>query len=98
MTGRYLLSPRAQSDLDAIWHYTEGRWGISQAETYTRQLWRHIEAIATQPPIGRACAEVRGGYYKYPSGSHVLFYRLSDGVVDIVRILHERMDYERHFS
>jgi plasmid stabilization system protein ParE len=29
----------------------------------------------------------------YPSGSHVLFYRqMADGGVDIVRILHERMD------
>jgi toxin ParE1/3/4 len=39
---------------------------------------------------------VRPDYRKYPSGSHVLFYRLTDDGIDVVRILHERMDYERH--
>jgi len=29
-------------------------------------------------------------------GSHVVFYRLIDKHIDIVRILHQRMDFERH--
>jgi toxin ParE1/3/4 len=29
-------------------------------------------------------------------GAHVLFYRLIADGIDIVRILHERMDYHRH--
>jgi len=94
--GRYVLSPRAQSDLESIWNDTESRWGIEQAERYTRQLWKHIEILAEQPTLGRACPEIRAGYYKYPSGSHVLFYRLISGGIDVVRILHGRMDYERH--
>jgi toxin ParE1/3/4 len=96
MTGRYTLSPRAQGDLDEIWTYTVNRWGTEQAEFYIRQIGRNIETVAAQPVIGRACPEVRAGYYKYPSGSHVLFYRLMDGGIDIVRILHERMDFGRH--
>jgi toxin ParE1/3/4 len=55
MTGRYVLSPRAQLDLDEIWSYTESRWGIDQAEIYTRQLWQHVKIIAAQPTRGRAC-------------------------------------------
>jgi toxin ParE1/3/4 len=39
---------------------------------------------------------VRRGYRQYPSGSHVLFYRFTADGIDVVRILHERMDYERH--
>jgi toxin ParE1/3/4 len=96
MTGRYILSPRAQIDLDKIWDRTVERWGVDQAEFYTRQLWQHIMAAAAQPTIGRACPEVRAGYYKYRSGSHFLFYRLIDGGIDVVRILHERMDFGRH--
>ena len=65
--GRFVLSPRAQTDLDDIWNYTAGRWGLDQAETYTRQLWDHI-----------------------------LFYRLVAEGIDVVRILHERMDYDDH--
>ena len=98
MTGRRTLSPRAQEDLDDIWDYTAKRWGVDQAEFYTRQIGRHVEAVAAQPMMGRACSDVRAGYYKYPSGSHVLFYRLVGDDVDIVRILHERMDFERHMT
>jgi toxin ParE1/3/4 len=96
MKGRYVLSPRAQSDLNQIWNYTEGRWGIDQAEKYIRQLWRHIETIAAQPTSGRDCPEVRAGYHKYRAGSHFLFYRVTGDGVDVVRILHERMDFERY--
>jgi toxin ParE1/3/4 len=46
--------------------------------------------------LGRACPEVRAGYYKIPSGSHLLFYRLVEGGIDVVRILHESMDHGRH--
>jgi plasmid stabilization system protein ParE len=34
--------------------------------------------------------------YEHPVGSHVLFYRLTDDGIDVVRILHNRMDFERH--
>jgi toxin ParE1/3/4 len=96
MSGRYVLSPRAQVDLDQIWDYTAERWGFEQAESYIRRLWEDIKAVATRPAIGRACPEVRAGYYKYRSGSHFLFYRSVDNGVDIVRILHERMDFAGH--
>ncbi|WP_158804935.1 type II toxin-antitoxin system RelE/ParE family toxin [Acidisoma sp. L85] len=75
---------------------TKSRWGIEQTETYIRQLSQHIELIAARPAIGRACPEVRPGYHRFPSGTHLLFYRVIDDVVDIVRILHERMDFQRH--
>ena len=97
MSGRCALSPRARRDLDEIWDYTAGRWGTDQAEAYTRQLWRDMTAVAAYPGLGRACPEVRAGYFRYRSGSHVLFYReIADGV-DVVRILHTRMDVERQF-
>jgi len=96
MTQRYVLSPRAQSDLDEIWHYTESRWGIGQAETYIRQLARDIKAIAAKPTLARACPEVRHEYYKFKSGSHLIFLRRNKDDIEIIRILHERMDFEQH--
>lgn len=96
MTRRCLLSPKAQADLDVIWENTVKRWGLDQAEVYTRQLWRDMQSIAMQPTIARSCSEVREGYYKYRSGSHVIFFRRMDDGIDVVRILHERMDFERH--
>jgi toxin ParE1/3/4 len=96
MTGRFVLSPRAQADLNEIWGYTEDRWGVAQAETYTRALWQRIETVAAQPSMGEDCSDIRTGYRKISCGSHVLFYRLTADGIDVVRILHERMDFERH--
>jgi toxin ParE1/3/4 len=96
MIGRYVLSPRAQADLDEIWDYPERRWGGSQATAYVRQLQQDIEKVAEQPGLGRACPEIRAGYFRYASGSHVLFYRLKAHRINVVRILHERMDFTRH--
>lgn len=48
--------------------------------------------------MGQDCSDIRDGYWKILSGSHVLFYCLIDDGIDVVRILHERMDFERHIS
>jgi toxin ParE1/3/4 len=96
MKGRFVLTPRARADIDEIWDYTAERWGLEQAETYLRELRKNIQAVADAPSLGRECEEVRAGYRQYPSGSHVLFYRLTGNSIEIVRILHERMDSERH--
>ena len=94
--SRFTLSPRAQADLEEIWDYTEARWSRDQAEIYVRQIKTAIENLAADPSRGRACDDVRAGYRKYPVGSHVLFYRVRPDGVDIVRILHGRMDFERY--
>jgi len=93
---RYVLSPRAQSDLDEIWDYSAANWGDDQAESYARQIQAAIELVANDPRRGRPCDDIRPGYSKFAVGSHVLFYRRIETGVDVVRILHQRMDFDRH--
>jgi toxin ParE1/3/4 len=93
---RYVVSPRAQADIEDIWDYTAARWDISQAERYIRAIRATIETLADDPLLGRGCDEIREGYRKYPVGSHVVFYRMRDIGLDVVRILHQRMDFARH--
>jgi toxin ParE1/3/4 len=95
--SRYVLSPAARVDLEQIWDYTCQRWDVDQAEAYLRELQHAIERAASNPRIGRACDEIRPGYRKLAAGSHILYYRVTaEGVVDIVRVLHQRMDVDRH--
>ncbi len=96
MTAKFVLSPRARRDLDGIWDFTAGRWGEAKAEAYIRQIWKAVRTIAVDPRRGRPCDEVRAVYMKYHAGSHMLFYRKVGKSIDIVRILHERMDFEQH--
>lgn len=92
MSG-FLLSPAARTDLAEIWDYTADRWGVEQAERYIRELTNACQGLADKRLKGRAIDEIRAGYSKLSVGSHFLFYRLNDtGKVDIVRILHRRMD------
>jgi toxin ParE1/3/4 len=94
--SRYALTPRAQADLDDIWNYTVARWGADQAEKYLRQVADAMAYVAADPERGRACHEVRAGYRKYAVGAHVVFYRKAPLGVEVVRILHQRMDFHRH--
>jgi toxin ParE1/3/4 len=71
----YFLSPRARRDLAEIWNETAAKWSVQQAENYIRQIQASIERIAENPALSRACDEIRAGYRKYPSGSHVSFIR-----------------------
>lgn len=97
MSSRYLLSPAAQADFEQIWDYTHERWGVDQAEAYLRELHHAIDRATANRRIGRACDEIRPGYRKLAAGSHTVFYRLTaEGVVDVVRILHQGMDVDRH--
>ncbi len=95
----YFLRPKAVSDLDSIWEYTVGNWGEEQAEIYLRKIVRAFSDIATTPFLGRSAENIRRGYYRFIVGKHVVFYRKieSGSDVDIVRVLHQSMDFERHF-
>lgn len=96
---RYVLSPAAQADLEAIWDYTCERWSVDQAESYVRDIQRAVERIAHDPLIGRSCDEVRAGYRRHAVGSHTLYYRIvGDELIDVVRVLHKRMDVDRHLD
>ena len=97
---RYVLSPAAQADLEQIWDYTCLRWDGDQAEAYVRAIQRSVELVAANPLLGRPCDEVRVGYRRHTAGSHTLYYRLDPDadLVDVVRILHKRMDVEQHLD
>jgi toxin ParE1/3/4 len=92
----YRLTPAAQRDLSGIWDFTEQRWNAEQAEVYVNELRAAIERIAADPDRGHACDEIREGYRRYRIGSHLLFYTESEHSVDVVRILHQRIDPTRH--
>ncbi len=93
----YRLTPAARRDLSGIWDDTQERWDARQAEMYIDELRAAIERVAEQPERGRSCDEVRINYRRYSVGSHLIFYVEAESGIDVIRILHQRMDPERHF-
>ncbi|GMA28974.1 type II toxin-antitoxin system RelE/ParE family toxin [Arenivirga flava] len=92
----YRFSPAARADLASIWDFSEERWGAHQAERYVVELRAAIERIAEDPERGRACDDIRAGYRRYAIGSHLIFFIPTADGVDVIRILHQRMDPDRH--
>ena len=93
----FRISRKAVRDLVSIGRYTRKRWGEAQCAKYLGELNARFAALAEKPDSGRPCDDIRVGYRWYQHGRHVVFYRLGrDGVVEIIRVLHERMLPERH--
>jgi len=91
----FAITRKAQADLRAIATFTEERWGIEQRNAYIKQFDDTFHMLAASPSLGKNCSDIMPGYRKIPQGSHVIFYKDgSNGVVEIVRILHQSMDVE----
>lgn len=84
-------------DLLSIGRYTRKEWGKAQQIRYLTQLDCAFHDLADKPGLGRACDDIREDYFKYGVGKHVIFYRhTGKDQIEIVRILHDRMDIEQH--
>ena len=94
----YSLSPEAIKDLLTIRAQTQNKWGIQQAQKYIDALEKKCEKLARSPHIGQERPEIKPGYRSINEGKHVIFYRVGDSGIDILRILHGRMDIEHRMG
>lgn len=91
----FRLRAAAERDLINIGLESRARWGEAQMRRYLTELDRAFHTLAEMPGPGLPVDEVRPGYRRLRQGSHLIFYLPTEaGDVDIVRVLHERMDYE----
>jgi toxin ParE1/3/4 len=42
--------------------------------------------------------DIKAGYHSFPQGSHVIFCLIRGGGIDIIGVLHQRMDVLSHFD
>ncbi|MDZ7783574.1 MAG: type II toxin-antitoxin system RelE/ParE family toxin [Halioglobus sp.] len=97
--GTFSLTEAARADLKSIAAYTQRRWGKEQRRIYAKQFDDAFHMLADTPEAGIACDMIKVGYRKFPLGSHVIFYHpLSESEIEIVRILHKRMDLARQLE
>ncbi len=80
-----------------IGRYTENRWGKPQRNHYLKQLDDAFRLIVKNPDIGKDSSHVLPGYRSFQQGSHIIFYKTTSAI-EIIRVLHERMDVEKHFQ
>lgn len=96
----YKISNEAKSDIEKIWLYTLENWSFEQAERYFDLTMDEIEYIAENPNSGENFSNLRKGYLRTQIKSHFIFYKinLKQNEVEIIRILHQRMDIENRLD
>lgn len=90
------ISSKAARDLEHIWVHSVENWGEEQAERYTLQIKVAFDLLRANAGLARSAEDVRPGLRKFTVGSHVLYMRVGDTFLRVVRILHGRMDASRH--
>ena len=91
--GIFTLTKKAKADLKSIATYTQRKWGKEQRKIYARQFDEAFHLLLETPAAGNKCDFIKLGYRKFPVTSHIVFYhRVSQSEIEVVRILHKRMD------
>jgi len=94
----FVISKNAISDVEEIWLYTVEKWSIEQADRYYNLIFDEINYICKNINAGKSMEHVRKGYRASKVKSHFIFYRILNDKIEIIRILHERMDIENRLN
>jgi toxin ParE1/3/4 len=95
----YKISNQALIDLEQIWLYTFKNWSIEQADRYYNLLISEMEYVSQNQESGKSMNHIENGYRASKVKSHLIFYKTSsESEIEIIRILHERMDIENRLK
>ncbi|MCC5939885.1 MAG: type II toxin-antitoxin system RelE/ParE family toxin [Lunatimonas sp.] len=94
--ANYVLSVKADEDVDAIADYSLEKWGEKQTLVYIEELFNCLEKIASSPEIGRDASEFFTHLKRNNYKAHSIFYLRSESNIIIVRILGQQQDFHRH--
>lgn len=104
---RIRLGAAAEVDFANILKWTAENFGAQQSRVYRDTLVQAIGELANGPDVvgSKARDEIMQGLRtlhvarRGRRGSHLLMYRVTTPrMIEIVRILHDRMDFPRHIS
>lgn len=90
-----LFTPAAIGDLDRIWDYTARSWSPDQADAYVDEIHGACLGLTSGDHVSQP-SDIRQGYRKLRVSAHVIWFRERGDRIEIVRILHVRMDVDRH--
>lgn len=95
---RLEIAKAAEADLAEISRYTEERWGIAQKRRYLAAIKDCFFRLRRNPALGASRDDIRPGYRSISAARHVVFYREALDRIEIIRVLHARMDLNRRLT
>ena len=96
--GIYKVRKKADADLVNIYRHTIKEFGEQQAERYIQLLADSFKLLADSPKLGQECDFVSPGLLRFfPSETtHSVYFRKTGYGIDVVRVLHQTMDPDKH--
>jgi toxin ParE1/3/4 len=95
---RLVWSADARNDLAEIFAYLDARASRAVADRRLRDIDAAARRLGEWPLIGRPRSDLRGNLRSWAVPPHVLFYRVTDSTVEIVRVIDGRRDLDSIFS
>lgn len=96
---KVILRQEAIDDLNNIWDYTFEKWSENQADKYYATIKLACNGIGENPDVGKEYDGIGKNLLGLKSGKHIIFYQpLSEDKIEVIRILHERMDLKNRLS
>ncbi len=96
--GVYKLSRKAEIDLAEMYEFGIYKFELSQAQKYFFGMHEAFEVLAKNVNLGRDASEFIADLKRFSYKSHTIFYLQTTGGIFIVRVLSQRMDYERNLT
>ena len=93
---KILLSERAHIDLLRIYSFIADR-NPKAAENVLRRINEKFGQLSELPFIGRERSSLAPGLRSVVSGNHVIFYRVAEEAITILRVIDGRMDIDEEF-
>ena len=90
-----IIRPPAEADLEDIWFGTWEKWGPRQADKYLEQLRGTFALLGERPGLARPL-ENRPPFLRYTAGKHTVILLRNEEAIEIIRVLHGRMNTEDH--
>ena len=84
---KYRLSNEAKEDLIRIHHYGVEKFGVTQADKYFDSFFEYFDIIAQRPFSFESVDYIKNGYRRCVCGVDSIFYRINNGVVEIMAII-----------
>ncbi len=92
-----IIAPLARKDIKDIGRYTEKNWGVNQRNLYLGVLDKTISGLPENHGLDRNRDYIKQGLLSCSCQEHMIFFRRNDaGDVEILRVLGQSMDFQRH--
>jgi toxin ParE1/3/4 len=97
--SEYIINEKALEDINNIWIYTAENWSVEQADRYYNLIYDEIEYIVINFEMARDFGKIRKSYRYSKVKSHLIFFKKDkNNEIEVVRVLHERMDIENRLA